>query len=96
MNIGDRFVVDWKKLKSLHQNMNICKDINKEFSITSFSKSMLSVYFEDNRTNKRGCKCFICEIGSIKKCIGIYSIMITQTKQQYERDKKLKRILNGE
>lgn len=33
MNIGDRFVVDWKKLKSLYQNMNICKDYTNKTTI---------------------------------------------------------------
>lgn len=50
IEVGDRFTINWKNIKQL----------NKEFTVIDFSKSGLSVYFDDNRTNKKGCKCNFC------------------------------------
>lgn len=83
IEVGDRFTINWKNIKQL----------NKEFTVIDFSKSGLSVYFDDNRTNKKGCKCNFCIEEGNKKCISINNITITYKKIQYDRDKKLNKIL---
>lgn len=93
INIGDRFVIDWKKITKLYY-LKVCISPNKEFTVESFSKSLLSVYFKDNRTNKK-CDCNICDQFGHNgyKCIGISDIKITRSKIAYERDRKIKQIL---
>ena len=80
--IGDSFVIVDTKFWKYG-----CKD-QKEFVINSFSKSELSVYYEDNRTNPK-CKCNNCSIIKGVKCIGIVNIELVSTRKQRERDIKL-------
>ena len=87
--IGDSFVIintdcslNWKYK---------CKD-QKEFIIKSFSKSLLSVYYEDNRTNQK-CRCNNCSIiNKGVKCIGVTNIKLVSKRIQRERENKLKRL----
>jgi len=94
MEIGDSFIVDWDMIKGFYSNITKCRFPKREFIIKSFSKSGLSVYFEDNRTNKK-CRCSVCSNIEKVKSIGVSSISITKTKIQEERDIKLNKILNG-
>lgn len=80
--IGDAFIII--DIPSFKYN---CKD-RKEFVIKNFSKSGLSVYYEDNRTNPK-CKCNNCSIIKGVKCIGIVNIELVSTRKQRERDIKL-------
>jgi hypothetical protein len=86
--IGDSFVIintdcslNWKYK---------CKD-QKEFIIKSFSKSLLSVYYEDNRTNPK-CRCNNCSMNKGVKCIGVSNIELVSKRIQIERENKLKRL----
>jgi hypothetical protein len=67
-----------------------CKD-QKEFIITKLSKSGHSVYYEDNRTNKK-CKCKNCSDEDEIKCIGVVNIELVSKRLQRERNLKLKRL----
>lgn len=95
--IGDKFIINWKKIISTYSNVKSCKFPHSEFTIDSFSKSKLSVYFIDNRTNKK-CHCVYCDKvlygNNIKeegtKSIGVADITITQRKLAIERSRKLK------
>jgi len=49
--IGDKFIINWKKIRSTYPSVKTCKFSDLEFTIESFSESKLSVYFTDNRTN---------------------------------------------
>ena len=80
--IGDAFIII--DIPSFKYN---CKD-RKEFVIKNFSKSGLSVYYEDNRTNTK-CKCNNCSIIKGVKCIGIVNIELVSARKQRERDIKL-------
>jgi hypothetical protein len=92
MEIGDKFLINWKGIKSTYTGLTLCKYKDKIFTISDFSKSRLSVYFYHNKTNN-GCKCNICTEKDYLKSISIKDIIITQTKKQYERDSKLNKIL---
>ena len=82
--IGDSFnIVDRETFKYN------CKD-QKVFIIKRFSKSGLSVYYDDNRTNKK-CRCKACE-GVGEKCIGLYNIELLSKRLQRERNLKLERL----
>ena len=83
--IGDAFVII--DIPSFKYN---CKD-RKEFVIKNFSKSGLSVYYEDNRTNKK-CKCQQCFKKEKIKCIGVSNIELVSTRKQRERDIKLTKL----
>lgn len=83
--IGDAFVII--DIPSFKYN---CKDRN-EFVIKNFSKSGLSVYYEDNRTNKK-CKCQQCFKKEKIKCIGVSNIELVSTRKQRERDIKLTKL----
>lgn len=90
--IGDRFIINWKKLieyPSLKRYQCYFPDL--EFTIDHFSISKLSVYFLDNRTNKK-CKCSICSNNDTEKCIGISDIILTRKKISIERSNKLKKL----
>ncbi len=83
--IGDSFIiVDTEYWRYL------CKD-QKEFIIKSFSKSGLSIYYEDNRTNPK-CGCENCVKPKGEKCIGISYVQLVSKRVQRERDLKLKRL----
>jgi hypothetical protein len=93
IEIGDRFTIDWNYIKKTYSSINICKYLDRIFTITDFSKSRLSVYFYDYKTNN-SCKCNLCSANSNRKSISIREIKIFETKTQYERDKKLSKLLN--
>ena len=83
--IGDSFkIVDTEYFKYR------CKD-QREFLIKSFSKSGLSVYYEDNRTNPK-CRCNNCSMIKGVKCIGITNIELVSKRLQRERNLKLKEL----
>lgn len=52
IEVDDRFTISWKHIKKIYPNLKVCNQPNKEFTVIDFSKSVLSVYFDDNRTNK--------------------------------------------
>ncbi len=83
--IGDTFII----IDNKYWIYNCVQQ--KEFTITDFSKSRLSVYYEDNRTNIK-CKCDNCKRPMGTKCIGIPSIKLVRTRKQKERDLKLKQL----
>ena len=92
--IGDKFIINWKKIIITYPIVEVCKFPELEFTIDSFSKSKLSVYFLDSRTNKK-CSCDYCtKTGSFfdykVKSIGTTDIIITQKNLAIERSKKLK------
>ena len=90
--IGDKFIINWKKIRSTYP-VKSCKFPDLEFTIEHFSKSKLSVYFKDNRTNIK-CSCQVCEkdksSNRTSNSIGINDIIITQKKLAIERSRKLK------
>ena len=94
--VGDRFIINWKKIRSTYP-IKACKFPELEFTIDSFSKSKLSVYFTDNRTNIK-CSCQVCEKDKSSNrtsnsiSIGINDIIITQKKLEIERSRKLKEL----
>lgn len=90
MEIGDRFIINWKHIIS-NYNLVVCKYKSRVFTVSGFTKTRLSVYFYDNKTNN-DCKCHICD-GYVYKSILISQTIIVQTKIQFERDKKIKQIL---
>ena len=97
--IGDKFIINWKKIRSTYPSVKACKFPELEFTIDSLSMSKLSVYFTDNRTNIK-CSCQICvkdksnrTVNTPSRCtnsIGINHIIITQKKLAIERSRKLK------
>lgn len=98
LEIGDKFTIDWNKITKIYSGVRKCKFPDLEFTIHSFSKSRLSVYFIDKRTNKK-CSCNYCDRAlplckNIKeegtKSIGISDIIITQKRLSVERSLKLK------
>jgi len=91
MNIGDRFVINYDGLYKVYPKLIKCKYQDKIFTIDKFSKSKISVYYKDDRTNKK-CICSLCNSVSNQglKSISIYSIIIVETKLQRERNLKLK------
>ena len=88
--IGDTFIIDWKSIKKTYR-VFICKDPEKVFQIKRFSKSGLSVYFDDNRTNKK-CKCSICSNKQIEKSIGKKDIILKQKYLSLQREIKLNKL----
>ena len=88
--IGDRFIINWKKIRQAYR-IKVCKFPDLEFSISSFSKSGLSVYYKDERTNKK-CSCNHCVSDRQICSIGVADIIITQSKISFERDRKLKKL----
>jgi len=86
--IGDKFIINWKKIRSTYPSVKACKFPELEFTINSFSKSKLSVYFTDNRTNIK-CSCHVCTKRQ-DNSIAINDIIITQKKLAIERSRKLK------
>jgi hypothetical protein len=93
IEIGDKFVINWKGIKKTYPKVLVCKFPDLEFTVDSFSKSMISVYYLDMRTNKK-CYCQYCCIdditGTKKYSISVNDIIITQKKLVLERDRKLK------
>ena len=89
--IGDTFIINWKLIKKKYHSVFICKDSEKVFQIKRFSKSGLSVYFDDNRTNKK-CKCSICGDKRIEKSIGKIDIILKQKYLSLQREIKLNKL----
>ncbi len=96
MNIGDRFMINYDRIYKVYPNILKCKYQNITFIIENFSKSKISVYYKDNRTNLK-CLCYLCKRKSMVvdgvdeiKSISTYSITIVETKLQRERNLKLK------
>jgi hypothetical protein len=95
--IGDKFIINWKGITKTYPSVKKCNFPDLEFTIDSFSKSKLSVYYLDRRTNKK-CQCQYCSksiygknITNENTCsIGVADIIITQKKLAFERNKKLK------
>lgn len=85
LEIGDVFIINPYRR---------CIRKNKRFRIVKFSKSELSVYYRDSRTNNP-CKCQNCTNEGMAglKCIGISGITLVETRVQYERNIKLKQII---
>lgn len=90
IEIGDFF-----KIKKSQHNYK-CKSPNKIFQVIEESKSRLSVYYYDNRTNNN-CKCYFCYTKSNAKeelkSIGKSDIVLHRKHIQHLREKKLKQIL---
>lgn len=74
--------------------MRVCNFPDRKYEIKLFSKSNLSVYFDDFRTNKK-CKCVICKSISNTQCISHIDIIIVETKKQRQRNLKLNKILKN-
>ena len=93
IEVGDEFVINWKSINKLYPDLKKCLYPDKRFIVIDKTKSGLSVYFEDNRTNNN-CKCSYCSKpkDNNRKSIGIVSITLTRKKQAIERDRKLKKI----
>ena len=92
IEVGDKFIINWKGIKKTYPSVHVCKFPDLEFTVDSFSKSKLSVYYLDMRTNKK-CKCRYCCITNVKGTIGsigVNDIIITNKKLAFERDRKLK------
>jgi hypothetical protein len=87
--VGDKFIINWEEINKIYKKVLSCKDPDKEFKIKRFSKSGISVYFDDNRTNKRGCKCQICDKNISENSIGLSQIIITRKRIAVEREIKL-------
>ena len=97
--IGDEFVINHKNIEKLYKGLVKCTEPNKVFSIEKFSKSGISVYYYDNRTNIK-CKCQQCDqIKDIfrmgQKSIGISQILLVRTYKQKLREIKLNKILKN-
>ena len=86
--IGDKFIINWKKIKETYKSVRPCKLPDSEFIIDNFSKSGLSVYFKDNRENTN-CPCQICSNHSPFNYIKYWDIIITHKKLSIERVRKL-------
>lgn len=95
MEIGDRFIIDWKGIKSTYPSVIQCKYKDRIYIITGLSKSKKSVYFEDKKTNK-SCRCDLCSSSSSIKSTAIRDIKVIETKVQYDRNKKLIKLLKNE
>lgn len=95
INIGDTFIINYKKVLETYPFLKPCCFPNKVFTIDGFSKSGLSVYYYDNRTNIK-CDCKWCNplttLGD-RKSIGKSDIIIQETFKQRERNLKLKKLI---
>jgi len=99
IEIGDVFVITrrakWKNKPCLYAD--------KRFIVRDFSSDMLSVYYDDNRTNIR-CGCVNCYVnkkhwyntnsdmvdGVVNRCIGVADIRVVEKRLERERDIKIK------
>jgi hypothetical protein len=73
--VGDKFIINWKGITKSYPNIRVCNFPHLEFTVEHFSKSGLSVYYFDKRTNKK-CHCQYCLIKNIKHSIGVNDIII--------------------
>lgn len=90
--IGDTFRIDYKLLQSDYHLIKPCSEKHLIFRIKSFSKSELTVYFIDNRTTNKKCKCQTCSDDRKIKSIGIRYIRLHQSNRQRIRNIKLEQI----
>jgi len=97
--IGDRFTINHKSLQKTYPVLMKCKEPDKIFVIEYFSKSGLSAYYIDRRTNIK-CDCNNCSKkhqlirldGSVRRCIGVSDILLHSKRKQIERNNKLKQL----
>jgi hypothetical protein len=91
VEVGDVFIIKntfyWHKKPRTR-----CLNPNKKFRVVQHSKSKISVYYADTRTNNP-CKCSNCHKNQSIKCIGIKDIEVVETNIQRERNIKLNQIL---
>jgi hypothetical protein len=94
LEIGDKFIINWDKIKSTYPNVKLCRFPDLEFTIDSFSNSKISVYYFITDNINKNCSCSYCgvEYGKLKliKSVAIYNIIITQRRLSIERSEKLK------
>jgi len=71
-----------------------CLFKNNIYFIKSFSKSLLSVYYEYKKTNRK-CRCRNCTNynDNNDKCIGISNIELAYKATQIKRDRIINRLL---
>jgi hypothetical protein len=93
-NIGDIFIINHKGIKKTYSGYGMCKCPLLEFTVVDFSKSKLSVYYDDLRTNRK-CGCYRCLDIKTRKSIGVSDIIIVDNKLSRNRDKKIKQILKN-
>jgi hypothetical protein len=92
LEIGDSFIIDWKQILKHYPKLKVCKDPNRVFIAKTFSNSGLSVYFDDFRTNKKGCKCSICSDNKTEKCTGLYCVVLKEKYLSLQREIKFKKL----
>lgn len=88
--VGDKFVINWERVKHVYPTVKKCKFPDLEFTIDSFSKSKLSVYFKN--WNHKNCPCQNCAV--YDNSIGVSDIIITKKRISIDRDIKLGELLN--
>ena len=86
--VGDKFVINWERIKQWYPSVEPCKFPDLEFTIDSFSKSKLSVYFKN--LNYKSCSCQNCSV--YDNSIGVNDIIITKKRTAIDRDIKLKEL----
>jgi len=94
VEVGDIFIINHKGIKKVYKGYGMCRCYAMEFTVTKLSKSKLSVYYNDLRTNRK-CSCQRCRDTNLEKCVGIDSIIIVDKKLSRDRDKKIKQILKN-
>lgn len=86
--IGDKFVIDWDKIKKTYPKVIKCLYPNTEFTVRKFSKSLCSVYFVNVRYDR--CLCPVCKSNSTSVEVG--DIIITKKKKSIDRELKLNQL----
>ena len=77
VEVGDVFII--KNTYYWHNKPRTrCLNPNKTFRVLQHSKSKLSVYYNDNRTNNP-CKCSNCRLNQSIRCIAINDIKVVET-----------------
>jgi hypothetical protein len=94
VEIGDIFIINHKGIKKVYSGYGMCRCYKQEFEVSKFTKSKLSVYYDDLRTNRK-CSCPSCRDKNKTKCIGVDNIIIIDTKVSRVRDKKINKILKN-
>jgi len=88
--VGDKFVINWERISQWYPSVKPCKFPDLEFTIDSFTKSKLSVYFKNESYKK--CPCQNCRV--YDNSIGVADIIITKKRIAIDRDRKLGELLN--
>jgi hypothetical protein len=81
VNIGDVFILKYDE----KDKKNRCVYYRKKYTITDLTKSKLTIFYKDNRTNYK-CKCSKCSDTRVNKNISIKDIIIVETKLQASRN----------